>query len=645
MWCVRCGLVRALSLCPRLAVAVVALTAPAAPALLCSLPQPLSMSHSPDSDGDVAPQFHEPAPSPMAAAAATAATATNASAAAAPATPVPASAAASGAPAAPASASASTESDRPVVRVHGLEQAEQESGVAPASLASSSSPHVTADSAAAAPPVLPAPSSPAAADAADATAPASLPNGVHPISSNGAASSSSSSGISTASNPSSPAVAAALWPIVTQFCANTNASVVPSLDTVLAVIQSLPFEARANVCSAASAAPPASSAAAASAFSPSSAVFSALLNYFLDDAHSGSAQDGLCKFLYEIYWEASTKLGHEPVAANRNNNAVAASSSSAPPAHLFLLNLLPVLIFKFVQKHFDASSATAGGAADSASSSYAGLFTVFLAVYNTERILAARAGNGGILAPKPVPTSATLPELEGVVPFAAPATTASPGLVKPVSNTQQPTQPPTVQAKSVLPAINEPTSAHVMLLLHVLLLKHHSLFPRLMPQSREGLVLLAGLATTSGLLGTPDPFEGVERIARGEALRHGAHHRHHAAAVGGATTAPVQTLQTPQAATVPVTGQWNRSWVSTSSAGVPPVRYLLTSSLLQDFLLGIEFVLKQARADESAGAASRAFALVALRQVHCRALEEMMPEVLLQTTCMLQQEEDDTQRH
>ncbi len=123
--------------------------------------------------------------------------------------------------------------------------------------------------------------------------------------------------------------------------------------------------------------------------------------------------------------------------------------------------------------------------------------------------------------------------------------------------------------------------------------------------------------------------------------------------------------------------KWNTHWnsgssnSSSSSSSSSPngsllqQRFTLSKHMLQDFVVGLTFTLRQSQSipaaaryvnplsllglqQASADGSNKAveeiswheFVLLALRQVHCRALEDMMPEILLQTTCLLQQEEE-----
>jgi hypothetical protein len=61
-------------------------------------------------------------------------------------------------------------------------------------------------------------------------------------------------------------------------------------------------------------------------------------------------------------------------------------------------------------------------------------------------------------------------------------------------------------------------------------------------------------------------------------------------------------------------------------------RYVLTVSLLQDLLVGLTYC--------ACYPGTKALSLLSLRAIHCRAVEELMPQVLLQTTAILESVEE-----
>jgi hypothetical protein len=438
-----------------------------------------------------------------------------------------------------------------------------------------------------------------------------------------------------------------------------------SLDVVLSLVQALPYDNKAaffaHACTLPLTTGSAAAAAAAASFSSSSAqplsaqsrLFNAVLSYFLDDNASGSAQDPLCRFLYDAYWQASTKMDAavtpvpRPGGAANGLSAASAAVQSLPSAHLFLINLLPVLIWKFLVKHAAARVGLTGA------QPYAGLFTVFSALYNTERVLTARAATSGssgssILSLPPVPDLPALRALQVGKPFEFVTASSSSGssdqsaavAAATARNQQQ-------QRLTTLPALSSdatsPSSAH--LLLHVLLLKHAQSLPLLLPESRQTAVYLAGLATDPHTLGTLDVFT--------EALRR---EGNFALTAQGTVRLPVS---------------WNTAWNSASAGGgaVAPaspaaassaVRFGLTKDILQDFVIELTYALRQTSEattttsqqqqslqlsqQSSLQPAWHDVVLVALRGVHCRALEDMLPEILLQTTCLLQLEEERTKK-
>jgi len=166
---------------------------------------------------------------------------------------------------------------------------------------------------------------------------------------------------------------------------------------------------------------------------------------------------------------------------------------------------------------------------------------------------------------------------------------------------------------SLQPAISEATTPHLSTLLHVLLLKTTRSLPALLPEAREALVYLAGLTTNSGLLSGSDLFAPtLRRGGLGDAEAHASY-------------------------TLPM--RWNTNWLASSS--VVTVRYVLSAEILSDLVVALTFALRQdphLSGPHAEAALWRELAMVALRQVHCRAVEEMMPLILLQTTCLLQQE-------
>jgi hypothetical protein len=427
-----------------------------------------------------------------------------------------------------------------------------------------------------------------------------------------------------------------------------------SLDALLSLVQALPYDTKAaffaHACTlplttgsaGAASAAASSSSSSAQPLSAQSRLFNAVLSYFLDDNASGSAQDPLCRFLYDAYWQASTKMDAAgtpvPRPGGAANGLAAPGQPSLPSAHLFLINLLPVLIWKFLVKHAAARVGLTGA------QPYAGLFTVFLALYNTERVLTARAATSGgsgssILSLPPVPDLPALRALQAGKPFEFVTASSSSGssdqsaavAAATARNQQQ-------QCLTTLPALSSdatsPSSAH--LLLHVLLLKHAQSLPLLLPESRQTAVYLAGLATDPHTLGTLDVFT--------EALRR----------EGNFALSAQGTVQLPVS--------WNTAWSSAAAPSSPStasVRFGLTKDILQDFVIELTYALRQTSEATTTTTSQQQqqqqqssssllqpswhnVVLVALRGVHCRALEDMLPEILLQTTCLLQLEEDRT---
>ena len=299
---------------------------------------------------------------------------------------------------------------------------------------------------------------------------------------------------------------------------------------------------------------------------------------YLLDQRTGSATDGVCKWLYDAYWEASTKLPPSATSASIRGKQL-------PPAHLFLIQFIPVIIQRLLpyQAHRRSPAQSAPSSLSSASS-WSGLFTVGLSIYNTERILSARHPESSILAPGSVSSSygAIDPKVSDWLKT-LPATDLS-------GRSHQDSQSDLTQRGTlILPSLTEPSS-HFNLFTHVLLKKVADHVDQLQPAAIHQAIYLILTSCQAGH----------------------------------------QNLDEERSYKIP-------EWLASSSRSTSALpRLTLRMEVLHDCIQLITFAL-DSRVD--AIHSERHLALMALRELHARAIEDMRPAILLQTTVMLEQEE------
>ena len=76
------------------------------------------------------------------------------------------------------------------------------------------------------------------------------------------------------------------------------------------------------------------------------ALLGELVRYFLTPS-SGQANDVVCQWLYDVHWQAF----HSSNPSSASGIVITTLSSSPPPASLFLLHLVPVLVFSFLYRN------------------------------------------------------------------------------------------------------------------------------------------------------------------------------------------------------------------------------------------------------------------------------------------------------
>ena len=349
-----------------------------------------------------------------------------------------------------------------------------------------------------------------------------------------------------------------------------------------------------------------------------------LLNWLLT-SHAGHADDPVCQWLYELYWQATH------VATNAAAVVITTQSSSATPpaAALFILHLAPILVFSFLYRTSRSIAAP-------------GIAAVLLAVYNTQRAQTAPRtnatqafidpqqlvqtvyGSPAITLPPPPPIQPNKPMFIPLQHHSQPVTPASTSPSPSPGPTPRPLSANTAPVPS-LPVLSDLSSgASVSLLLHVVLSEYQRCISLLSPLSQQQFCYLACLLADNHSQGeihrTLRLFDAQfvwtgdweASIATGGQQTAGKKHVTLSARKGGDAEGDDDEDEDEEEGDVERSGP----------------RYELTGQLMEDLLVGLTYC--------GCYPGTKQLALLGLRAVHCRAVEELNPQVLLQTTAILE---------
>ena len=349
-----------------------------------------------------------------------------------------------------------------------------------------------------------------------------------------------------------------------------------------------------------------------------------ILNWLLT-THAGQADDPVCQWLYELYWQAT----HVSTTAAAVVITTQSSTASPPAASLFILHLAPILVFSFLYR--TARSVAAPGIA-----------AVLLGVYNTQRAQTAPKasvtqpfidtqqlvqtvyGAPAIQLPPPPPIQPNKPifiPLQHPSQPITPVTTTPPLSAAPGS---RPLSPVTTLGAMSLPVLSDLSNgANVCLLVHVVLGEYQRYISLLSPLSQQQFCYLACLLADNHSQGeihrTLRLFDAQfawtgdweERLKAGGQHTAGKKHVTLSARKGGDAEGENEDEDEEE-------GDVERSGP----------RYELTGQLMEDLLLGLTYC--------ACYPGTKQLALLGLRAVHCRAVEELNSQVLLQTTAILE---------
>ena len=371
------------------------------------------------------------------------------------------------------------------------------------------------------------------------------------------------------------------------------------------------------------------------------ALLAELVAYFLQPS-SGQANDVICQWLYDVHWNAF----HPQTPSATGGVLVTTVSSSAPPpsASLFLLHLVPVLVFSFLYRSQRALPAP-------------GVAAVLLGMYNVRRLQAAVKGSGGRFidpqqltatlygapnlalptpstsAPSPASSSpssssvATLASAAHSPPAKAgaqhpqqqqqagsslsPGAAPRPGITTVLTSSSSPGA-----VVAAFPAMTELNASSISLLIHVVLshfIAHLSLVSLI---SQQQFAYVCALLSDNHCEGE------IHRTLREFAFAWGGDWEERLAGSGAQTAAAGGKKH------VKVRMQQRESDDEEEDSERNGPRYQLNAQLLQDLLVGLTYC--------ACYPGTKSLSLLSLRAIHCRAVEELMPAVLLQTTAILE---------
>ena len=340
-----------------------------------------------------------------------------------------------------------------------------------------------------------------------------------------------------------------------------------------------------------------------------------ILNWLLT-THAGHADDPVCQWLYELYWQA-THVATNATAVVITTQALAASP---PAASLFILHLAPILVFSFMYR--TARSIAAPGIA-----------AVLLGVYNTQRAQAVPKTNvtqpfidpeqliqtvygaPAITLPPPPPVQPNKPvfiPLHHSQPVIPVTTSPAPGARPLSANT----------AAASLPVLSDLSSgASVSLLVHVVLSEYQRYISLLSPLSQQQFCYLACLLADNHSQGE---IHRTLRLFDKQFVWTGDWEASMAAG-GAQTTAKKHVTMSGRRGGDAEGEEGDEEEQEVEKSGP---RYELTGQLMEDMLLGLTYC--------GCYPGTKQLALLGLRAVHCRAVEELNPQVLLQTTAILE---------
>jgi len=341
------------------------------------------------------------------------------------------------------------------------------------------------------------------------------------------------------------------------------------------------------------------------------------VNYFLLPS-SGQANDAICKWLYDIHWNAAHPTTPPTASVVITNSS---SPSSPPPASLFLLHLVPVLVFSFLYR-------------TARSLPVPGIAAVLLGIYNAQKAQQPPPPKGKFIDPSTLVSTVygapalTLPPPPSPAPIAnhvllvgpgrnvniqlsagAGAGGTSPRAAGGGSGGLSPSSSSSLVGSS-LPVISDLNGSNVLVLVHVVLswyLLHISAVSLL---SQQQFCYLCAIL--------------CDNHSEGEI------HRTLKEFVFQWTADWEQQMVTggKKHVKVKVKRQLDDGEEEQEDGEKNGPRYVLTVSLLQDLLVGLTYC--------ACYPGTKSLSLLSLRAIHCRAVEELMPHVLLQTTAILE---------
>ena len=345
-----------------------------------------------------------------------------------------------------------------------------------------------------------------------------------------------------------------------------------------------------------------------------------ILNWLLT-SHAGHAGDPVCQWLYELYWQATH------VSSNAAAVVITTQSSTASPpaASLFILHLVPILVFSFLYRTSRSIAAP-------------GIAAVLLGVYNTQRMQTAPKTNltqpfidpqqlvetvygaPAIALPPPPPIQPNKPVFVALQHHSQPVT--------PVTQSPTPAagsralSPVTTPAVMSLPPLTDLSSgATVSLLLHVVLCEYQRCISLLSPLSQQQFCYLACLLADNHSLGE---IHRTLRLFDKQFVWTG--DWENSMAAGGQRTSGKKHVTMSGRRGGDAEGEDEDDEEEEMERSGP--RYELTGQLMEDMLVGLTYC--------GCYPGTKQLALLGLRAVHCRAVEELNPQVLLQTTAILE---------
>ena len=387
------------------------------------------------------------------------------------------------------------------------------------------------------------------------------------------------------------------------------------------------------------------------------AVLLELVNHFLRP-QSGQATDALCKWLYDLHWNAAhaaqTAALAPAAAAGNGQQSLSSSSVSSHPASLFLLHLVPVLVFSFLYR-------------TSRSLPVPGIAAVLLGIYNAQKALqpqspsraAAAAGlklidpnslvstvygSPSLTLPPPPPATQTANHYHSAAAqqprpaqnnhmanhAAAAASTARPagtpaggGLQQQQLQQQSPLSP---SSASPLPSLSDLSGSSVLLLVHVVLQWYLSRISAVSLLSQQQFCYLCAILCDNHSQGE------IHRTLRDYSFQWTADWEQQMAASGKKHVRLRDRRQQQHSDEAAVAGGGGGAEDEAEDSERNGPRYVLTVSLLQDLLVGLTYC--------ACYPGTKTLSLLSLRAIHCRAVEELMPQVLLQTTAILESVEE-----